>query len=225
MTEIRHHLTDALLMGYSAGTLPEGFNLVVATHISLCDECRARMHAFDNVGGGIVDNETPEPMSMDSLNQTLDLIEAGDIAQQAAEAVSPTDTLNRRADTDVLPAPLQQYVGGDLDAVKWRKVGGGVQQAILKTDTSATVRLLRIPAGTAVPDHGHRGTELTLVLQGAFRDETDRFGTGDIEVANEDLDHQPIAEDGEDCICLAATDAPLRFNSWIPRIAQPFLRI
>ena len=76
-----------------------------------------------------------------------------------------------------------------------------------------------------MPDHGHRGTELTLVLQGAFRDESDRFGKGDIEVANEEMVHTPVAEEGLDCICLAATDAPLRFNSLIPRLAQPFLRI
>jgi putative transcriptional regulator len=76
-----------------------------------------------------------------------------------------------------------------------------------------------------VPDHGHRGTELTLVLQGAFSDKTDRFGKGDIEVATQDLNHQPIAEMDEDCICLAATDAPLRFNSLIPRLLQPFLQI
>jgi len=221
MTEIKHHLTDALLMGYSAGTLPEAFNLVVATHISLCDECRARMYEFDSVGGEILEEETIASMSESSLNQTLDMIEAGDIAQLAASAVTPSSP---NTDT-IFPTPLQDYVGGDLDAVKWRKMGGGVQQAILKADKSATVRLLRIPAGTAVPDHGHCGTELTLVLQGAFRDETDRFGVGDIEVANEDLNHQPIAEDGADCICLAATDAPLQFNSWLPRIAQPFLRI
>ena len=30
--DIRHHLNDALLMGYAAGTLPEAFDLVVATH-------------------------------------------------------------------------------------------------------------------------------------------------------------------------------------------------
>jgi putative transcriptional regulator len=35
----------------------------------------------------------------------------------------------------------------------------------------------------------------------------------------------PVADIGEDCICLAATDAPLRFRRLIPRIAQPFLRI
>lgn len=77
----------------------------------------------------------------------------------------------------------------------------------------------------AVPDHGHRGTELTLVLQGAFRDETDRFGPGDVEIATEELEHTPVAEPGLDCICLAATDAPLRFNALIPRLLQPFLKI
>ena len=96
---------------------------------------------------------------------------------------------------------------------------------VLKTSGDATVRLLKIPAGTAIPDHGHRGTELTLVLQGAFVDETDRFARGDVEVANEDLNHTPTAEDGLDCICLAATDAPLRFSGIIPRLAQRFVGI
>lgn len=215
MTDINHHLTDPLMMAYSAGTLPEGFNLVVATHISLCDECRARMHEFDAVGGAVVEDEAPVELSDDSLAITLELIAKDDAPRH--EAAAKRD--------GIFPAPLRDYVGGDLDSVKWRKVGGGVRQAILKTDKSASVRLLHIPAGVAVPDHGHRGTELTLVLQGAFVDETDRFAAGDIEVATEELDHQPVAEMGEDCICLAATDAPLRFNSWIPRMAQPFLRI
>lgn len=216
MKNVKHHLTDALLMAYSAGTLPEAFDLVVATHISMCDECRARMHEFDAIGGEMLDTDTNEAMSEGSLAATMALI--ADSAWSAPRAqVAKADS--------VFPAPLQAYVGGDLDAVKWRRVGGGVSQAILKTDKSASVRLLKIPGGVAVPDHGHRGTELTLVLQGAFADETDRFGKGDIEVANEDLEHKPIAEVGEDCICLAATDAPLRFLSMIPRIAQPFMRI
>jgi putative transcriptional regulator len=214
MLEIKHHLTDALLMAYSAGTLPEGFNLVVATHISLCDECRARMHEYDAVGGAIMGEETPVAMADDSFAAVLDLIENGD-----------ADTPARRISSGHFPTPLQEYVGGDLDAVQWRKVGGGVRQAILNVDKSASVRLLHIPAGVSVPDHGHRGTELTLILQGAFSDKTDRFGKGDIEVATQDLNHQPVAEMGEDCICLAATDAPLRFNSLIPRLLQPFLQI
>lgn len=216
MNEIKHHLTDALLMAYSAGSLPEGFNIVVATHISMCDECRARMVEFDTVGGAVLDAETPEGLADGSFEATLALI-----AQSPQERQIKVDP----AIASDVPSPLHDYIGTDLDAVKWRKVGGGVRQAILKTDKSASVRLLHIPAGAKMPDHGHRGTELTLVLKGAFKDEHDRFGAGDIEVASEEHNHQPVAEMGEDCICLAATDAPLRFNSWIPRIIQPFVRI
>ena len=36
---------------------------------------------------------------------------------------------------------------------------------------------------------------------------------------------QPVAEPGPDCICLAATDAPLRFSGIVPRLAQSIFRI
>lgn len=210
---IRHHISDQLLMAYSAGQLPEAFNLVVAVHLSFCDECKARLGAFDAVGGALLDHCAAVSMADDSFAATL------------AKLANPVPTAPSRHGSQTVPAPLMDYVGGSLDAVKWRSLGMGVRQAILPTDRSASARLLYIPAGQAVPDHGHRGTELTLVLQGAFRDETDRFGPGDLEIANEDLNHQPIAEAGEDCICLAATDAPLRFNALLPRLAQPFFRI
>mgnify|MGYP006175708817 CR=1 FL=1 len=130
-----------------------------------------------------------------------------------------------RRSRGLFPAPLADYVGGDLAAVKWRPLGKGVKQAILETGKDASARLLYIPAGQAVPDHGHRGLELTLVLQGAFRDASDRFGPGDVEMADEAMQHTPVAEAGCDCICLAATDAPLRFNALIPRLLQPLFRI
>ena len=101
----------------------------------------------------------------------------------------------------------------------------GVKQSILKTSAEATARVLFIPAGVAVPNHGHNGTELTLVLRGAYADETDRFQRGDVEIANEDMQHTPIADELEDCICLAVTDAPLKFSGLLPRLIQPLLRI
>lgn len=212
---IKHHLSDALLMAYSAGSLPEAFSLAVAAHVTMCDECRARLGAFDTLGGALMDGCGNADLSDTAFEQTLARIDQG----EPHEASPPAPT------TGVLPKPVRDYIGGDLDDVKWKSVGMGVKQAILPTSPDATARLLYIPAGAAVPDHGHRGTELTLVLQGAFCDEVDRFGPGDIEIADEELDHTPVAEVGADCICLAATDAPLRFRGVIPRIAQPFLRI
>ncbi|MFN3662094.1 ChrR family anti-sigma-E factor [Yoonia sp.] len=215
MNKIKHHLTDALLMGYAAGTLPEAFNLVVATHISMCDTCRAALAEFDAVGGEVMVDTDPVDMAEDALAQAMARIGTG----------APLHKPQTKSVTGLFPAPLRDYVGGDLEHVTWRRVGGGVSQMVLPTASGASVRLLRIPAGTAVPDHGHRGLELTLVLQGAFVDETDRFAAGDIEVANEDLNHKPVAEAGMDCICLAATDAPLRFNGLVPRLAQRFIGI
>ncbi len=214
-SNIKHHVSDALLMAYSAGTLPEAFSLTVATHISMCDECRARLGALDCIGGVIVERCDAQEMPEDSLSKTMALIRKGR-RDEAPHA--------RRGSVN-MPVPLQDYIGGGLESVRWRSVGMGVKQAVLPTSPDATARLLYIPAGAAVPDHGHRGTELTLVLQGAFRDAVAHFGPGDLEIADEDLDHTPVADIGEDCICLAATDAPLRFRSMLPRMAQPFLRI
>lgn len=215
MTTIRHHLSDQLLMGYAAGQLPEAFSLVVATHLSLCDDCRARAASFDAIGGALLEEAGEIALGEDALCQALARIESLPQATRT-EPMPPAG---------IFPAPLADYVGGDLSAVRWRRVGGGVRQAILSTGKEATARLVFIPAGTAVPDHGHRGMELTLVLQGAFADENDRFDRGDVEIADEEMEHTPVALSGQDCICLAATDAPLRFRGLIPRLVQPLLRI
>lgn len=211
---IKHHLTENLLMGYAAGTLPEAFNLVVASHVSMCDDCRAALESYEAIGGAVLE-ERGVAMAEDGLAACLARLDDAPVPERP--------TVAPRSGT--LPEPLRSYVGGDVDAIRWRPVGGGVKQAILTTSDAASARLLFIPAGAAVPDHGHRGIELTMVLTGAFSDETDRFARGDVEVADEDLEHMPVADIGEDCICLAATDAPLRFRSLIPRLLQPFLKI
>ena len=213
MTMIQHHIPDDLLMRYSTGVLPEAFDLIIAAHISMCDDCRASADSLDAIGGNLIDRCGTEAVADDSFLQTLDLI-------KGSEPVQP-----RVSRDPTLPVPLADYVDGSLESVKWRSLGLGVKQAILPTGPEATARLLYIPAGTAVPDHGHSGTELTLVLQGAFEDATARFARGDVETADADLEHTPIADISQDCICLAVTDAPLRFKGWLPRLAQPFLKI
>lgn len=213
MNTIRHSIPDDLLMGYAAGALPQAFDLVVATHVSLSDDARARLESFEAIGGTILENMDTVEIEQDSLEQTLARIGAMD----------PVEKPKRSG--GIFPTPLQRIVGGDLDSVTWKGLGMGAKHCVLQSGTEGTVRLLLIPAGQAMPKHSHRGMEMTLVLQGAFRDEDGLYARGDIEVADEDVDHAPVAEAGEDCICLVATDAKLRFNGILPRIAQPFLGI
>ncbi|WP_299203881.1 ChrR family anti-sigma-E factor [uncultured Tateyamaria sp.] len=215
--KITHHLTDEILMGYAAGTLPEAFNLMVATHVSLCDECRARVESYDAVGGAMLEEASEHDMALapGSFAATMALIAGG----------APEEIRTQHPQDAVLPQPLQDYAGGGIDSIKWRAVGMGVKQAILPTSKDASARLLYIPAGVAMPDHGHHGIEMTMVLQGAFQDDDDYFARGDVEVADSDLHHTPVADIHEDCICLAVTDAPLRFQGLLPKIAQRFARI
>ncbi|WP_416914924.1 MAG: ChrR family anti-sigma-E factor [Roseicyclus sp.] len=213
MQTIRHNIPDDLLMGYAAGVLPQAFDLVVATHVSLSDDARARLAGYEAVGGAMLDDMDEAPIGADSLEQTMARIAGMKPTRRTAPA------------RGIFPEPLRRIVGGDADAVKWRSIGLGARQSVVYSDGDATARLICIPAGQAMPQHSHRGLEMTLVLQGAFRDDDGVYARGDIEVADQQVDHTPVAEPGEDCICLIATDGRLKFNGLLPRIAQPFLGI
>ena len=207
-------------MAYSSGNLPEALSLAVATHISMCDKCRAALESFDAVGGALLEDSSQASVEADALSRTLSMIRSDPQATEPQQAdQQPLDK------TREMPAPLADYIGDRFEDITWKSIGMGVKQSILETSDDATARLLYIPPGTAVPDHSHSGTELTLVLQGAFADEDDYFAAGDIEVADGDVEHAPVAADGEPCICLAVTEAPLKFSKFFHKAVQPFLNI
>ncbi|MBU2868907.1 ChrR family anti-sigma-E factor [Pacificibacter marinus] len=212
MTDIAHHIPEALLASYVSGTLAQPFALVVAAHVSICEECRANLAAHEAVGGVLLDAFDPISITSDLRNRVMAGLD-DDI---------PPEPERPRGD-DTFPTPVLEALGSK--APKWRSLGPGAKQCILNAGKEGSVRLLHIAPGFAVPDHTHGGLELTLVLQGAFKDETGRFARGDLEVADDTLEHTPVAEEGMPCICLAATDAPLKFSAFVPRLLQPLFRI
>lgn len=213
---IRHHLNDDLLLDYAAGRLSEGWSLAVACHLAMCPQCREQLALAEATAGVMLEKLAPVEGPDDSWEQL-----------KARLVTAPQDNATpiRRPASATLPEPLRSYVGGDLDAIKWRNLGNAKQILIKTDDPSTQVRLLCIAAGKPVPEHSHGGRELTVVLKGSFHDEVDRFGPGDIEDADGSLTHQPVADAHEDCICLAITDAPLKFSSRLVRLVQPILGI
>lgn len=217
---VRHHVGDDLLTAYAAGNLSEGWSLAVATHLALCPHCRQRLAEAEALGGAMLESAEPAPVEADGLAAVMARID-----REPTEAPEPVKTAAVSAEAAIYPEPLRSYLGGG-EGLRWRGLGNGARQLVIHTgDDETRARLLYIPAGRPVPEHGHRGLELTLVLAGAFRDGQALFARGDIEVADEELEHQPVATEDADCICLAVTDAPLRFRSRIVRMVQPFLRI
>lgn len=203
-----HHIPAEILLDYAAGTLPESWSLVVACHLSLCPECRRDLQAAEAMGGDLLEAVQPaEPVSPDleSLLQRLGPQEARPVLTAPAAKAPGRPTL---------PRPLAAYLPGPIDSLPWSWAGAGVRSVALPVSTGkgGMVSLLRIEPGRAMPVHTHRGEEMTLVLAGGFTDEFGSFTRGDVEIADGEVQHQPVAMAGEACICLAVTDAPLRFR-------------
>ncbi|WP_204113096.1 ChrR family anti-sigma-E factor [Shimia biformata] len=207
-----HHIPEPMMAAYVSGNLPYPYAMVLATHVSMCDECRARYEAHMTLGGAVLETIEAQPVSAGLKSSILAMLDD----PTPPEPPAPTQQ-------GIYPAPLSQLLGPE--GPRWRKVGMGNRQSILSNDEEGSLRLLYIPAGQAVPEHSHNGIELTLVLQGSFSDEGGTFGVGDLEVADESDLHIPTAGPEAPCICLAATDAPLKFSSMIPRLMQPILKI
>ena len=219
--KISHHPSEELLLDYASGALGEAWSIAIATHLALCPDCRRTVSFMEDIGGGLLETVSPAPEKENSFDALLTKLD---------EDTEEGETLARpsrvSAEQPVLPQPLRGYLGCDVEGIRWERLGMGARQIIIPTgEKGVTVRLLHIPAGRPVPEHSHGGLELTLVLRGAFSDKTGLYGRGDLQEADAELQHQPHAAPGEDCICLAVTDAPLRFRSLAARLVQPWLNI
>jgi putative transcriptional regulator len=137
------------------------------------------------------------------------------------EAVTPFERRPRSTSRDGTPEVLRRYIGGDLDSVRWRRVSAGLSYVPLFRRGPVAVRLLRGVAGSETGPHGHQGQEYTLVLKGGFSDVTGSYGPGDVQMMEGDIRHNPIADPGEDCVNLAVTTGPLKFESLIHKIVAP----
>jgi len=217
---INHHPDDEFLVAYAAGDLAEAWSLLVATHIALCPACRSRVDDAEAMGGILLSDESPSELSAGAFNGALQRAMTMDDVSAPSPAGLPGGAV------PVLPQPLRGYVGGDIGGLRWRPLGRNAKHIPLVSGHDGTIaRLLSIPAGKPVPEHGHNGMELTMVLSGNFTANDMKYARGDVETADAEIEHQPVAAPGVDCICLAVTDAPLRFRGVFARMMQPLIGI
>lgn len=211
---VRHHPADHWIFALAAGSLDEAQAIVVATHVNMCGRCRALLDRAEAVGGALLNELEPAPLSDGAFDRLMARIDA----ETADPIVLPT--------RPGVPAPLAPFVPGGFDALPWRNLGPGVKGVRLDVGRGredSRLWLLRARPGAVLPRHGHNGAELTLVLKGAFTDEAGRFAAGDLEEADGDVRHQPRIEMDGECICLAATQGMLRLDGLFARLAQPFI--
>jgi putative transcriptional regulator len=217
---IRHHIDNATLLRYASGDLDEAFLVVVASHLAMCGACRQAVHLAEAIGGHALEESEAAPVTSGAFDRLMHRIESN-------SSVPPVKKIADKSPYGDVPLPLHRYIGSSLANVHWKMVAPGVRKhdIVLSGNNGTSLYMLKIGSGRAVPEHGHGGSEMTLILSGAYQDIFGRFGSGDIADLDEHVEHQPIVEPGEPCICLVATEAPTRFKGFFSRLLQPLVGI
>jgi len=212
---VNHHPSTDFLMEYSAGTLPVAQAACVSAHIDYCDKCRRAHEQFQSIGGTLFDALEPVPVTDSLLERIL------------AQLDDPAPlTFTPATQDEALPGLLRRIINGDFSQLVWKRVTKSLSVSYLSTgDTDYEFALFRIAAGGRIPEHRHGGSEMTLVLEGGFSDGHGSYHPGDFVFRSQDDTHAPVALDGEHCICLAVTDAPLKFTRWQHRWMNPFMQL
>lgn len=201
----RHHPSAELLLDHAGGSSSDAEALMIAKHLELCPTCRAGVRECASIGGALLDAIEPMRLPPNLLNRTLEAI---DLGSGIAEAE---------------PRPRRVL---DLEAGPWRTLSGGVRARRLPVG-SADERLLlvRVRPGGSIFTHRHVGEEWTLVLQGGFSDRTGHFGQGDFAVMSDEDEHRPVADAGEDCVCLILIRGQPRYSGLLGGIFRLFVRL
>lgn len=208
--------SEELLLRYAAGKLRPAPALVVASHLAISPSSRRLVSGFETIGGALLEGEAMAALSPDLFERTLAHLDA--VAGPGVPGALPDhDALDMGI---ALPPPLAQRPIGP-----WRWLGPGLRcaQIEMADDPDHKLILLRGQARVALPEHGHSGEELSLVLKGSFRDEGGRHVVGDLLHEDQDSDHTPVVTEDGECICLLAIEGPMKFKNWIARLVQPLI--
>jgi putative transcriptional regulator len=212
----RHHPQPELLTEYAAGTLSLAQASCIAAHFNYCRDCQRSAVELQSIGAALFEAQDPQGAGDALLERVLARLDEEPPLSYARPACEEGST----------PALLQRLMNGDFADLPWRKVTDALRISYLRTgDPAHEFALYRIRAGGEIPAHDHRGSEMTLVLEGGFSDGRGSYHAGDFVLRQASDKHAPRALADQDCICLAVLDAPLRFTGWKYRWMNPFLRL
>lgn len=96
--------------------------------------------------------------------------------------------LNRRISVDSETLDWEPSPGGQVFRKRLHRVG--------PAEAGQVTSLVRYPAGSQFPDHGHPDGEEIFVLEGVFSDEHGDWPAGTFLLNPEGFEHRPFSEDG-----------------------------
>jgi putative transcriptional regulator len=236
---IKFHPTHQQLSEFVEGSLSPAISLMVAAHCDMCEKCRLRVELetealaeellsgassvdsqmvfgdmLANITSSPSDTTTSEPIRASSDGRLFER-PLNNEGSQGKDATS-IELDGRRFE---LPSTLHRYTkktGG------WSSLVGKLWQAPVDLGNQGVANFIYMAQGGSVPEHTHRGTEYTLVIDGEFSDGLNHYDTGDFIFMDGEKTHTPRADTKEGCLVFSIVDQPLHFTSGLARLLNPF---
>jgi putative transcriptional regulator len=211
---------DALLLDCAAGAASPAIELLIATHLTMSKESRDLYLMMETVGGALLEAEEGDRLDKISAASALEAIDSLGQARPdhglepaSVSAAGMVGRTPRSIKDQDLPTPLLDFRATGGESWHWRQLGFGVAAAsVTAPPTEERAHLLWARPRTQIARHRHVGREVVLVLSGAFWDDGVRYGPGDVAVSEDGSIHAPTIDEGDDCLCLAVTEAPVEFT-------------
>jgi len=104
---ITHHLDDATLMSFAAGSLPNALAAIAAAHVAGCPRCRRELRMLERIGGALVSALPPATLdrSQPTMPEIIDLpapapATAGELAPSLSQLIGGGLTMSGGAGSD-----------------------------------------------------------------------------------------------------------------------------
>lgn len=239
---ISYHPDSRYLTDFASANLSLAEAVCVSAHLEFCGKCRGHVQQLKDVGAHLLTQLEPEELEADSFTRLMSRIGSADAAASSPSPSTPAEpalSLNEceqdeaarskelpRSLVDVfLPRSVRSLSRGGLQNLSWAQLGKALRVAPLPIfGESRETAIYDIKAGGRMPEHEHRGEEITVLLKGSFSDADGSYSRGDFVVRNAGEAHQPTATQDTDCICLVCLERPVRPRGLFYRLLEPFVQ-
>ena len=216
----------ALLWEYACGSLDKSHNLLIESFLDIRPQARKVINQFETIGGAMLEKGcNPTKMAEDSLARVLAAMDCSKATASRTKPDTEPEQQKLCKKSQELPPSLKYYINDCGQKPRWNKMVPGMAFCKLPgQDGRYTITILEAKPGVKVPDHKHKGTEIILVLSGAFCDENGTYTQGDIIINHDQSHHEPAVPKDCDCACtcLIVADNPMQFTGALTRLLNIF---
>lgn len=209
------HPTQQQLHDFVEGNSVPAMALVISAHVDMCAECQMQVAAMQESASEEAFASAANCPEFSSMLANITQLPAAERIISQPEKVKIE--LDGRAFN--LPRPLRRYVS---KTGNWSHLLGKVWQAPVDLGPIGKANFIYMEKGGRVPEHTHRGSELTLVVDGEFSDGIANYDSGDFITMDCANTHTPHSDADEGCLVFTIVDQPLHFTSGIARLLNPF---